>query len=127
MLRSSFRYLLLALISLQMTVTTVRSQEPTTLEALTGIPVMIGLEEDFDQRIIFDKPEGRIIHVVLGGDLDPAQALDFYKEVLYQLGWQALESDEGQGLVLTRDQEHLTVLVTRESPLELKLELKPSS
>ena len=90
MLRSSFRYLLLAFVSLQMTVSAVRSQEPATLEALTGIPVMIGLEENIDQRIIFDKPEGRIIHVVLGGDIAPAQALDFYKEVLYQLGWQAL-------------------------------------
>lgn len=103
----------------------VRAEQP--LEILTGIPVMAGLSEDLDERIIFDKPEGRIIHVALKGDVSREAALGFYRDALYQLGWQLLPAEGGAGLVFSRDQENLNLSVTATEPLELMFDLKPAS
>ncbi len=103
------------------------AEEPPKLENLVGIPVMAGLVEDLDQRIIFDKPEGRIIHVVLKGDVSSQAALGFYQEALYQLGWELLQDQASPGLTFNRDQEYLNVSVMQVEPLELMFDLKPTS
>ncbi|MEE8258636.1 MAG: hypothetical protein V3R20_02985 [Sphingomonadales bacterium] len=103
------------------------AEEPSNLESLVGIPVMAGLVEDLDQRIIFDKPEGRIIHVVLKGDVSLDEAFRFYQEVLYQLGWELPQDRATRSLIFNRDQEYLTVFAVQVEPLELIFDLKPSS
>ena len=103
------------------------AEEPPNLEGLVGIPVMAGLVEDLDQRIIFDKPEGRIIHVVLKGDVSLDEAFRFYQEVLYQLGWELPQDRTMHSIIFNRDQEYLTVSAVQVEPLELIFDLKPSS
>ena len=103
------------------------AEEPSNLEGLVGIPVMAGLVEDLDQRIIFDKPEGRIIHVVLKGDVSLDEAFRFYQEVLYQLGWELPQDRTRHSIIFNRDQEYLTVSAVQVEPLELIFDLKPSS
>ncbi len=102
-----------------------RSQQDPGFEALSGIPVMEGLVEDFSHRVIFDKAEGRIIRTLLVGNVAPDQALSFYREVLFQLGW--IEESAGDELVYTRDEEHLTLAFSATEPLEVTVSLRPLS
>ena len=101
------------------------AQDDPGLEDLSGIPVMEGLVEDFSHRVIFDKAEGRIIRTLLVGNVTPDQALSFYREVLFQLGW--IGESAGDGLVYTRDEEHLTLTFSDTEPLEVTVSLRPLS
>lgn len=102
-----------------------RSQQDPGFEALSGVPVMEGLVEDFSHRVIFDKAEGRIIRTLLVGNVAPDQALSFYREVLFQLGW--IGESAGDELVYTRDEEHLTLTFSDTEPLEVTVSLRPLS
>ena len=101
------------------------AQDDPGLEDLSGIPVMEGLVEDFSHRVIFDKAEGRIIRTLLVGNVAPDQAVSFYREVLFQLGW--IGENAGNGLVYTRDEEHLTLTFSDTEPLEVTVSLRPLS
>lgn len=101
------------------------AQDDPGLEDLSGIPVMDGLTEDLSQRVVFDKPEGRIIRTLLTGNVTPGQATGFYSEALFQLGWKLTKSDET--LVFTRDEEQLTLALSGEGPVEIVLSLRPLS
>lgn len=105
------------------------AQDDSGLYDLIGVPVMEGLSEIADARLVFDKPEGRIIHAELSGDLPRGMAITFYKETLYQLGW-ALEGErEDAGvtaLMFVRDEEQLLFMVDGLSPLRVVIELGPA-
>jgi len=96
------------------------------LTQLTGLPVMDGLEENVDARLVFDKPEGRIVFAQFGGKKTPDEVMAFYRETLFQLGWE-LDSPKSQALhsEFLREGERLTVAITRVSPLEVTLDLGP--
>ena len=60
------------------------------LQGIADIPLMIGLEELYDQTIQFDKPSGRITEVstlVIDPKLTHAEILRYYQDTLPQLGW----------------------------------------
>ena len=122
-----FSLIAVLMVAFGLLATVANAEEPPNLEGLVGIPVMAGLVEDLDQRIIFDKPEGRIIHVVLKGDVSLDEAFRFYQEVLYQLGWKLPQDRTMHSLIFNRDQEYLTVSAVQVEPLELIFDLKPSS
>jgi hypothetical protein len=101
------------------------AQDDPGLEDLSGIPVMDGLTEDLSHRVVFDKVEGRIIRTLLVGNVAPDQAVSFYREVLFQLGW--IEESAGDELIYTRDEEHLTLTFSDTEPLEVTVSLRPLS
>ena len=102
-----------------------RAQEDVSLSDLSGIPVMEGLSEVADERVIFDKPEGRIVQAVFTGGVARADAVSFYRETLHQLGWAEAEGEEG-ALVFSRDDEKLTLTVSEGAVLRIRFELSPS-
>ncbi len=55
---------------------------------IPDIPIMEGIEEQLDQGVSFDKPEGRIIEsVAIMHGVSREELLKFYKMTLPQLGW----------------------------------------
>jgi hypothetical protein len=54
---------------------------------IEDLPLMQGLEEDPEARVVFDAPGGRIVEARATGPLAPAAVADFYAAVLPQLGW----------------------------------------
>lgn len=83
--------------------------------AMEDLPVMSGLVEDPSARVVFDKPQGRIVQITAGGDVAPSEVRQFYREVLPQLGWTRTGADiyrrEGEvlRLGLRRDGGRVTV------------------
>lgn len=104
------------------------AQTDESLEDLAGIPVMSGLQEMPLERIVFDKPEGRIIHAALAGAADIDAAVEFYRESLGQLGW-GVDGDTAAGgdrvLLFSRDGEILTLTFSPGDQLALAIDLKP--
>lgn len=56
------------------------------------VPLMNGLTELDDERVIFDTEAGTIAETVLVGNIKGAEILAFYMQSLKQLGWQKLEA-----------------------------------
>ncbi len=59
--------------------------------AISDLPVMAGLVEVADARMVFDKPEGRIVQVAASGTVSRTDVLRFYTDVLPRLGWTRAE------------------------------------
>ena len=68
------------------------------------LPLMPGLVEVPDARVVFDKPGGRIVEAFAVGRASAAAVREFYAQVLPQLGWRRL-SGGGYG----REDEVLTL------------------
>lgn len=56
-------------------------------EVIEDLPVMPGLIEDISTRVVFDKPQGRIVQITARGKVARDKVQQFYREVLPQLGW----------------------------------------
>jgi hypothetical protein len=56
-------------------------------DIMGDVPLMAGLIEDVDQRLVFDKPEGRIVQTVVFGHVFMKDARGFYLGLLPELGW----------------------------------------
>ncbi len=54
---------------------------------LGELPLMPGLVEQTDQRLIYEKPDGRIITAIARGGLSVKDISAFYAETLPELGW----------------------------------------
>lgn len=103
------------------------AQENSEFFEITGIPVMEGLTEAQDARLVFDKPGGRIIHARFGGSVSGGEVMTFYRETLFQLGWVIDNgSEENSSASFTRENENLIITVTQEQPLEVILDLGPA-
>ncbi len=59
--------------------------------AISDLPMMAGLVEVADARMVFDKPEGRIVQVAASGTVTRTDVLRFYTDVLPRLGWTRAE------------------------------------
>ena len=95
------------------------------LSALPDFPLMHGLSEQEETWVIFDKPGGRIIEAVFGGEAPPAAVRDYYLEALPALGWQ-IESRADKGLIFTREEERLVLTFDRQGNKTLvRLALEP--
>lgn len=105
------------------------AQDEPGFTALSGVPVMEGLEEAPESLVVFDKAEGRIIQATLRGDVGPAEAAAFYREALFQLGWKEIGASGGgdtQTLVFAREGERLTAELAAGPPLEISFSLGPA-
>lgn len=91
------------------------------------IPLMPGLQELETSRILFDKPEGRIVETELAGPVAAQAAREYYGNTLPPLGWVA-DPQEGRWLVFHRDGEQLNLGV-REDPngIVIEVSLRPAS
>lgn len=62
--------------------------EQSFFTVLPDIPLMDGMTEISNASMSFDKPDGRIVHVIAKmNDLNPSRVLSFYDIALYQFGW----------------------------------------
>jgi hypothetical protein len=86
------------------------------IAGIEDLPVMPGLTEIPEAGLVFDKPAGRIVEAYAQGEVRRQAVLDFYRETLPELGWQAQADDryarEGEELTLqVRDSETEGIVV----------------
>lgn len=60
------------------------------------LPLMAGLAEVPEARVVFDKPDGRIVEAFAVGEVAAEAVRKFYADALPQLGWQALDATSFQ-------------------------------
>ena len=65
-------------------------QEVTYLSAIEDLPLMAGLAEAVEDKMVFDTPSGRIVQSYATGRVTRGQVLEFYAATLPQLGWNAI-------------------------------------
>lgn len=70
-------------------------------EDLPLAPVLTAVE---DAGMIFDSPSGRIVEAFATGETERQTVLDFYRQTLPSLGWEALEDARYR-----REGEQLTI------------------
>lgn len=71
---------------------------------IEDLPLMAGLRPGAGGPLVFDTPAGRIVESPLAGDVNPDRVLEFYREVLPQLGWRLLS-----GRAFQREGERLRI------------------
>lgn len=81
------------------------------LADVDDLPLPPGLSEDDSARVVFDKPEGRIVEAQATGSGTPAGVEDFYAGALPALGWQA----RGNG-AWSRGDEVLQLTISQDGP-----------
>lgn len=99
--------------------------EARFLADLTDIPLAAGLSEVERERLVFDKPEGRIVRTAATGKIDPAEVLTFYRETLPQLGWTQAEPDPDPAAAAFESQapgDGRLLFLREEERLEISLE-----
>lgn len=115
------------------------------LADLSDVPLAPGLSEVEGERLVFDKPEGRIVQAVATGKRPVEEIAGFYRATLPQLGWQAMAGEEpakvpdtdeqarvqpvdvADRLLFSRDAEQLEiVLETVYETLVVRFSLEPS-
>ena len=108
----------------------VAADDGQTLGDIIGVPVMPGMEEVADSRLLFDKPDGRIVETFLVGQVGMETARQFYEDTLGPLGWLRLR---GAGipddvLRFERGRERLTLDFHREQDgsLIIRVNLTPT-
>ncbi len=60
------------------------------------LPLMAGLAEVPEARVIFDKPDGRIVEAFAVGEVAAEAVRKFYADALPQLGWRPLDAGSFQ-------------------------------
>lgn len=112
------------------------SEVPAFLADLSDVPLAPGLLEVEGERLVFDKPEGRIVQAVATGKRPVSEIAGFYRETLPQLGWELLPATdakeatppdvEADRLVFARDLEQLEIrLETVYQTLVVRFSLEP--
>jgi hypothetical protein len=100
---------------------TLSNAQDVTEEMLSDmdIPLMSGLFENPDERMVFDSLEGNIINAQAQGKVMAVQAYEYYRIVLPSLSWKIVEDKESNMkcedealycLRAYREQENLIVL-----------------
>lgn len=119
------------------------AEGPEFLADLSDVPLAPGLVEVEAERLVFDKPEGRIVRAVATGKRPVAEIAGFYGATLPQLGWQvesgtAPPPDAAPGrrsphaaadrLLFFRDAERLEIVMeTVYETLVVRFSLEPRS
>ncbi|MCF4167446.1 hypothetical protein L2U69_17495 [Zavarzinia compransoris] len=98
---------------------------------LTGsedVPLMEGLSEVADTRVVFDTPGGRIVGVDTRGEVDVETVRHYYLESLPALGW-TRDGSGGDALTWRRDTEILEITVGEgaDGLVVVRFELRPHS
>lgn len=85
------------------------------LADVDDLPLPPGLSEDESARVVFDKPEGRIVEAQASGSGTPSSVSAFYADTLPALGWLARgdgawsRGGEMLQLTLSRNGQQVTV------------------
>ncbi len=83
------------------------------LQDLEDMPLVPGLAEIDSERVMFDKPEGRIVRTAAEGIVTGAAVQSFYTKTLPSLGWTAVpsgaETPNGRSLWFDREGERLEI------------------
>jgi hypothetical protein len=88
---------------------------------LGELPLMPGLREGIERRLIYEKADGRIVNTVARGAPNIQQIEAFYNETLPQLGWR-----KGSALEFVREQEILSLTIIRlSSTSEVQYKIAP--
>lgn len=100
--------------------------EAEYLTTLPDFPLMPGLIEQEEPRIVFDKPGGRIIEGLFSGPPAMAEVRRFYLGALPGLGWD-VESSAEDRLSAIREDERLILDLSRKGGRTLVgLRLEPA-
>lgn len=94
-----------------------QAQGADFFSVLDDIPIMQGLTELPEEALIFDKPDGRIVHTAARLNTLSFQTVSsFYEEVLPQLGWMKGDNDR-----YIREGEVLTLSFQRDGIINFRL------
>ncbi len=92
--------------------------EDNYLSAAPDIPLAEQLDENVDEVLVFDKPQGRIIQMTATYNTwfaRPATVKKFYRANLPNLGWQEASSKADDRLTFQRESEMLQISFTAET------------
>ena len=92
--------------------------EDNYLSAAPDIPLAAQLNENVDEVLVFDKPQGRIIQMSATYNSwfsTPAAVKQFYRSNLPNLGWQEVTSKADDHLTFQRESEMLQISFTAET------------
>jgi hypothetical protein len=74
------------------------------------VPAMPGLAERTEQRLTFDRVDGRILQTLLEGRVEAKRVRAYYRQALPPLGWAYRgKQSSAQRLVFTRGPERLVL------------------
>jgi hypothetical protein len=97
------------------------AQDTAYLADVDDLPLAPGLTEDPAARVVFDKPEGRIVEAAASGPVAAAAVSAFYADTLPALGW----VPAGPG-AWTRARERLEIRVdAAATPLIARFSIAP--
>ncbi|HEY8352375.1 MAG TPA: hypothetical protein VIK87_07510 [Sphingomonadales bacterium] len=133
--------LLIALLAAPLAACASTEDASAFLADLNDVPLAPGLVEVEAERLVFDKPEGRIVQAAATGKRPVEEIGAFYRETLPQLGWRAVppdraaavhagpEPDDGaavERLLFARDAERLEIILeTVYETLVVRFSLEP--
>jgi len=82
------------------------------LDCIEDIPLMNELVEKKDSCFYFDSNEGRVANVEVEGNLDKNDILDFYRNILPQLGWKINDDRAYENIEkFRRENELLNIMI----------------
>ena len=82
------------------------------LDCIEDIPLMNELVEKKDSCFYFDSNEGRVANVEVEGNLDKNDILDFYRNILPQLGWKINDDRSHENILkFSRENELLNIMI----------------
>tara|TARA_Y100000588_G_C13604568_1_gene648541 strand:+ start:184 stop:588 length:405 start_codon:yes stop_codon:yes gene_type:complete len=80
------------------------------LSSIEDVPLMLGLIEDENNVLNFNKPSGRLVQVYAFGPLKEKEIINYYNLVLPEFGWKNIHD-----LVFVREGEILKINLFREN------------
>ncbi|PPR28221.1 MAG: hypothetical protein CFH31_01138 [Alphaproteobacteria bacterium MarineAlpha9_Bin1] len=85
------------------------------LDCIEDIPLMNELVEKKDSCFYFDSNEGRVANVEVEGNLDKNDILDFYRNILPQLGWKINDDRSYENILKFRRENELVNIMIHEN------------
>lgn len=83
---------------------------------VTDLPLMPGFHLVHEETVIFEKPAGRFVHVVVTGEHTVEAFWQFYGDTLPQLGWHTVKQElfvrDGESLIINVE-EYGSKLIAR--------------
>lgn len=81
------------------------AEDALFFSVLRDVPLMKGFAENYDDQVVFDKPQGRIIESSASAkNIEVEHVYAFYQSALPQLGWKRLSGNS-----YVREMEKLVV------------------
>ena len=88
-------YLLFTIVAfIALSTPTFAQQKARFLSVMPEMPLMPGLVEVPDTKVIFDGPSGRIVEIIVIGNVELDKINTFYATALPQLGWVLLSNGD---------------------------------